>query len=118
MRGHFNQTLSGLVCHPNKEEIVTCGGDCLLSIWDIKEKKQLIYLKLDFSSEALDLTKAGNTLAVGCSNGHVMIYDYNNLKVQQHIKDRTKPITVVKFCPRTKILAIGGKDCLIILYNI
>jgi WD40 repeat protein len=67
----------------------------------------------------LDLTKAGNILAVGCSNGHVMIYDYNkNLTLKQHIKDRTKPITVVKFCPMTKILAIGGQDCLIILYNI
>jgi WD40 repeat protein len=72
MRGHFNKTLSGLVCHPNKHEIVTCGGDCLLAKWNINEKERKFGKKLDFSAEALDITnKGGEYLAVGCSNGHV-----------------------------------------------
>ena len=28
MRGHYDKTLSGLVTHPNREEMVTCGEDC------------------------------------------------------------------------------------------
>jgi len=92
MRGHFSDTLSGLTTHPKLPEVVTCGEDCLLSVWNIETKKQIIKKtrKLDFSAEALDISRDdGDYLAVGCSNGHVQIYDYNNMSLLHHIKDRT-----------------------------
>ena len=78
---------------------------------------------MDFSAEALDITPEGDFLAVGCSNGHVMIYDCSikssdKLTLLHHIKDRTEKITVVKFCPNNKLLAVGGMDTKIIVYNI
>jgi hypothetical protein len=39
MRGHFNEKLSGLTTHPKLPEIVTCGEDCLLSVWNTDTKK-------------------------------------------------------------------------------
>jgi len=39
MRGHSKETLSGLAVHPKLPEIVTCGEDCMLSVWNVDTKR-------------------------------------------------------------------------------
>ena len=35
LRCHFDDELWGLAPHPNRAEVYTFGGDCMLAVWDL-----------------------------------------------------------------------------------
>lgn len=69
MRSHFEGELWGLATHPSKEEFITIGQDNMLAIWDIKNRKQRQFGKLDCPGNVLAYTYDETKLAIGYNNG-------------------------------------------------
>jgi WD40 repeat protein len=78
LRSHHEGELWGLTTHPNKEEFVTVGQDNILAIWDIKQKRQKQYVKLDQIANVASFSNNGKVLALGFINGLVMFLDAEN----------------------------------------
>jgi hypothetical protein len=75
MRGHFEGELWGLCPHPLKKEFITVGQDSMLAIWNIAERRQRKYAKLDCAANVLAYTSDAAMLAIGFINGEVKVLD-------------------------------------------
>ena len=75
MRSHFDSELWGLAVHPTQPRIYTWGRDAMLGVWDLKNRKQICYTKMDTGGDALAMSPDGSHLAVGFLNGRFMILD-------------------------------------------
>jgi hypothetical protein len=56
MRGHSEGMLRGLTVHPKIQQFYTIGEDNLLACWNIKEKKMMSCVKLDYPSRAIHIS--------------------------------------------------------------
>ena len=58
-------------------------------------------------------------MAIGCKNGFVLILNPNDFSsTKKVIKDRKEEISVVKFSPDSKLLAVGAHDSEIFIYSV
>ena len=118
MRSHYDDELWGLAVHPTRSEIYTWGRDCMLGVWDLKQRKQIHYTKLDSGGDVLAFSPDGSLLVLGFLNGSFIVLDAN-LKITTKRRDRAgKAIQVIKFSPDGSICAQGGHDQLIITYDV
>ena len=65
LRNHFDGELQGLAIHPKKAESFTFGQDGLLAQWDLYNRKQIRYAKLDTPGDVVIYSNSGDYLAVG-----------------------------------------------------
>jgi len=91
-----------------------------LACWDIKKRMMLLGVKLDFPAKALHMSPNGKYLAVGCTNGSVLIVDPKSLVVTFTFKDRDKEVSCIKFSPDNDLLAVayGAPSCEILIYSV
>ena len=89
----------------------------MLGVWDVKQRKQIRYSKLESGGDALAFSPDASQLVLGFLNGSFLVLD-SNLKVTIKRRDRPgKAIQVIKFTPDGAICAQGGHDQLIITYD-
>lgn len=115
--GHSDRELWGLAVQPNSDYFYTCGEDYLLAKWSFSQRKQVLIQKLQFEAKVAAVSPDSKYLAVGCCNGHAIIFNTEDLTVKQKIADRSKEISEIKFSPNNLILAVGGHDNRIKIYN-
>ena len=118
IKGHFDEELWGLSTNPTAPEFATIGEDNLLSIWDVRNRKQIKCIRTENSGKICSYSPNGKTLATGFENGNVIIYDSKTLKLMFTIKDRVQEITQIKYSPTGVYLAVGGNDTEIFIYNV
>lgn len=110
MEGHFDKELWGLCVSNSKNEFFTGGEDKLLIKWDASKRRIISKKKLDYPIRCLDINKQ-NVLAVGLTNGIVLLFDGNTLNNLKKIADHKNPdkdvISTVKFSPDGSLLAVG-----------
>lgn len=126
LNSHYSDELWGLACHSTRPEFVTCGEDFLLSKWCLKEKKMLTSKILKYQAKAVAINEKSNKIAVGCTNGRVLILNYLNLELIKDFKVSNKEISEIKFSPgcsslhqssQNEILAVGAHDGKIYVFN-
>ena len=119
LKSHFNNELWGLTPHPNKQEFLTVGRDGVLGMWDVKDKRQMRYAKLDCGADAVAYNFNGTILAIGMRNGYLLAVDnnFNPIAKIQNCK-KGNEITCIKFSPHDKICAVGDKEGKIKLYDL
>ena len=86
-------------------------------------------MKLDHASRAAEFTPDGTLLVVGFGNGKkikgkshakegaLSILNFENFKVLMEKKDANESISIIKFSPSGKIMAVGSDDCCVYLYS-
>lgn len=117
LKGHFDRELWGLSVHPSNDEYVTCGEDFLLAKWNMTARKQIASAMLKFQAKTTDICPKGKSIAVGCTNGTVLIFDYATFKEVKAFKPSAKEISIVRYSPDGSKLAIGSHDARIYIYN-
>ena len=104
--------------HPTKTEMITVGQDAMLAVWDMPTRKQKMNVKLEAGAEAVAYSNNGSHIAVGLTNGKMIIYDTEFNIVRQRSDRKGKTIRVIKYSPDDRILAAGGHDRQIITYDV
>lgn len=110
----------GLAVHPKNQTFFTVGEDQLLAQWDAKKHQMLNWKRLDYHARTIAVHPEGKILAVGCTNGAVLIIDASTLLISLSFKDRDQNITAIKFSPDTGdklALAYGSPHCEIMIYD-
>ena len=111
IRGHWDKELWGLCAHPSENKYFTIGQDKLLAVWDISNRKMINSCNIEKEGMTIACSPDGNELAIGCKEGELIIYDANNLRKIQLIKETVrKSISDVKYSPDGNLLAAGGID--------
>ena len=118
MAGHFEKKIQGMTMVPGKEELITCGEDCMIARWDVNTTKLLKFRHLPFMASKCDVSADGKYLGVGCSNGIFLLLDVESFQEKHKCKDRFKEVSDLKFSPDCKKIAVAGKDNLIIIYDV
>lgn len=126
----------GCTCHPGKDEAATVSQDGYVSIWDLrrhicKRRMQLgNYVPPGIKLICMEFHPFGDDIAIGLSNGELLIIGYLELKVmvKKAIRSNTSSsadlhfvassISQIKYCPNGKYLAVGAKDSCIHIYDI
>lgn len=98
----------------------TIGEDNILACWFIKDRKMLSCIKLDYPSCAIHISRDSKYLAVGSTNGTVLIIDPKTLMPTFNFKDRDAEVSCIKFSFDTEMLAVGhdAPSCDILIYSI
>jgi len=76
MRGHFDGELCGLSVHPTRKEFITVGEDSMLAIWDASHRREKYSILLEYPAKVINISPNGRLIAVGCTNGYTLVYDY------------------------------------------
>lgn len=146
-------------CHPSRDEVATISQDGYICIWDLRRHccKRRMHLGSHLPSGGgggnnavravcMEFQPFGDELAIGMSNGELLIVEYKELKVL--LKKAIKPnsssgnstssntvelhastavstlsqgyssISQVKYCPKANYLAVGAKDTFVYIYDI
>ncbi len=117
LNAHFSKELWGLATHPNKDEFVSVGEDCLLAKWSISEKTLKKSKKLKYQANTCNISPKGKLLAVGCKNGYTLILNYQNFSLIKSKRTSKKEITQTKFSPCGNFLACSSRDAKIYIYS-
>ena len=48
----------------------------------------------------------------------MLIIDYSTKQIMKTLKDRSEPISCLKYSPKNEVLSVGGYDSEIIHYNV
>lgn len=118
--GHYNGNLNGLaVCPPgSSNEYLTCGEDQMIAKWDPKQMTSIQKVRIAFKCSAASISPDCKNVAIGCTNGYTIIFNWSDLKEVHKLTDRGKAISVTRYSPNNKYLAVGGLDNRIRIYDV
>jgi microtubule-associated protein-like 6 len=138
LRGHCNNEVWGLACHPLLPEYVTVGDDMSMRCFDVSTRKMKHVTKLGAVARACAYSNDGSLLAIGFGGrfgkgkepkgGMVRLYRGNHithecptdgsLEILAEVRDATQWISDVKFSADTSTLCVAAHDCKIYIYDV
>lgn len=98
-------------------------------VYDAGTRKIRAVVVTKYSLTCVDVSNDSNLIAIGCSNGYVLIYDLGSNRnkgfrltassnnFSHTIKDRFVSITCVRFSKCNNWLSVGAEDSVIINYH-
>ena len=110
LRNHFEGPLQGLAIHPKKAEVFTFGQDGLLAQWDLHNRRQIRYAKLDTPGDVVTYSNSGDYLVIGMENGSIIVLDSKMKPVAKRVDRHGQKITCIKFSPNDYVCAVGATD--------
>ena len=131
VKGHSEETLSGLSMRPDGRVYATVGDDSTLRLWDIETMKLLSSFRLEMSSRACTYNPDGSMIAIGfglptkkhakeCHGKWVILgidEISNSFRTLLHNRQSRKMITVIKWARDGEHIAVGSEDCKVYLYR-
>ena len=128
IRGHCNDELWGIACHPTKPEFVTVGDDKTLRKWSVGDRKMIKSASIGVMARAVAYDPTGNFIAVGFGgrvgtgkqkqDGLVRVYNDCNFSMLFEAADAKQWISDIKFSPDGLSLAVGSHNRSIYLYSV
>jgi WD40 repeat protein/Ca2+-binding EF-hand superfamily protein len=127
IQGHCADELWGLAMHPFQAEFCTVGDDCTVRIWNGTTFKLERMVKLDTMARSCAYSPDGANIVVGLGgdvgrgknkkDGAWLVLNQSDLTVAYETRDSKEWISVVKYSPDGKTIAVGSTDRGIYLYN-
>lgn len=118
-QAHCRGEAWGLDVHPAKIQFVTTGDDGSIRLWDAPTRSLLAVhdWASDGKPRAVAFSNDGNHIVVGTSDGKLRVLTGALENVVTTWKCSSKAVQVVKFSPDGRILAIGGHDSTLHVYD-
>eukprot|EP01042_Synura_sphagnicola_P000320 gene320-331_t len=112
VEGHYEERgeLWGLAVHPSKNHFVTAGDDCMVRIWDAKNRVPLSAVSVGQKCRAVAYSHDGIQIAVGSQNGHLKVLSADLTRERLDCQITTKAIQVLSYSPDNETLAVGAHD--------
>ncbi|CAH1155979.1 unnamed protein product [Phaedon cochleariae] len=113
--GHGRQ-LWGLAVHPDDEVFATAGHDKNIALW---RKNKLIWVtQVSFECITLNFHPFGVALAVGSTEGHLIIINSETGVVVNTIRVCGSPLNCVAFNPSGELIAIASQNGSLYLFRV
>ena len=109
--------LRGLTSHPFLPQFVTAGDDKTLRVVDMYQRRQIAVWNVSSKARSVSYSPDGTLIACGFQGGGFIVFETasgNELIAKKH---RREEISVLKFSPDKRWLAVGSHDNFIDLYD-
>ncbi|KDO20459.1 hypothetical protein SPRG_14331 [Saprolegnia parasitica CBS 223.65] len=117
IEGHAGGELWGLAPHPEKQQFVTAGDDGTVRLWDGPNRTLLAKQSMPKKWRAVAMSPDGTHIAVGANDGSVVVLkEALDGDVVADLRVSLKAISVLRYAPDGKTLAVGSHDQRIYLF--
>uniref|UniRef100_A0A673C2D3 EMAP like 1 n=1 Tax=Sphaeramia orbicularis TaxID=375764 RepID=A0A673C2D3_9TELE len=116
-QGHTDE-LWGLAVHPWKSQVLTCGYDRQVCLWD-SSTHQLIWTKnIEDAAQSAGFHPSGAVVAIGTQTGRWMVLDTDSKDLVTVHTDGNEQLSTMRYGPDGNFLAIGSHDNYIYIYAV
>ncbi|WP_129714526.1 WD40 repeat domain-containing protein [Pedobacter sp. SYP-B3415] len=106
-----NKAVFALQGIPQKNELVSCGEDGILTVWSADSLQHLYQLQVSpATARCLALSPGGQELAVGSKDNLIRIYDTTDYSLRAEIAGHQGPVTSLRYAPDGTWLLSGSRD--------
>ncbi|XP_052001277.1 echinoderm microtubule-associated protein-like 1 isoform X2 [Xyrauchen texanus] len=116
-QGHTDE-LWGLTVHPLKQQLLTCGHDKLVCLWDSGSHQPIWTKSLEDGAQSAVFHPSGATVAIGTQTGRWLVLDTESKDLVTMHTDGNEQLSVMRFSPDGNFLAIGSHDNYIYIYAV
>ncbi|XP_051578111.1 echinoderm microtubule-associated protein-like 1 isoform X7 [Myxocyprinus asiaticus] len=116
-QGHTDE-LWGLTVHPLKQQLLTCGHDKLVCLWDSGSHQPIWTKTLEDSAQSAVFHPSGAMVAIGTQTGRWLVLDTESKDLVTMHTDGNEQLSVMRFSPDGNFLAIGSHDNYIYIYAV
>ncbi|CAH0386777.1 unnamed protein product [Bemisia tabaci] len=113
--GHSRQLL-GLAVHPDDELFATAGTDKAIALW--RRHKFLWTTQVAFECVSLSFHPFGVALAVGSTEGHLLIMSAENGATVSTVRVCGSPLNCLGYNPAGDMIAIGSQNGSVYLFRV
>uniref|UniRef100_A0A3Q3WD54 EMAP like 5 n=1 Tax=Mola mola TaxID=94237 RepID=A0A3Q3WD54_MOLML len=119
-QGHMEGEVWGLAPHPLLPVCATVSDDKTLRLWETSANHRMVAVrKLKRGSRCCAFSPDGKALAVGLSDGGVLVVNADTLEDLLSFHHRRDAISDVRFTPDPgKFLAVASHDSFVDIYNV
>uniref|UniRef100_A0A8C4QU63 Echinoderm microtubule-associated protein-like 2 n=1 Tax=Eptatretus burgeri TaxID=7764 RepID=A0A8C4QU63_EPTBU len=116
-RGHTDEVW-GLAAHLSRDLVLTCGADKQVFLWDTVKHQLIWSVILEEPARSADFHPTEARVAIGTYSGRWFVLDAETGEVVTQHTDGDEKLSVVRYSPDGKYLAIGSHDNYLYLYNV
>ncbi|MEX1188840.1 MAG: WD40 repeat domain-containing protein [Bacteroidia bacterium] len=103
----------------DKGIIYACGGDGLLSVWDLKSFECMQTIACGSGKlRQMALSPKGDLLAIACGDNQIRLLDTETNQIINSWKAHEMSVNSVCFSPSGDVLLSGGKDAYLNVWNV
>nr|XP_033956112.1 echinoderm microtubule-associated protein-like 6 [Pseudochaenichthys georgianus] len=119
VQGHMEGEVWGLAPHPLLHVCATVSDDKTLRLWETSSNHRMVAVrKLRRGGRCCSFSPDGKALAVGLSDGGVMVVNADTLEDLLSFNHRRDAISDIRFTPDSgKFLAVASHDGFVDIYN-
>ncbi|XP_038164228.1 echinoderm microtubule-associated protein-like 6 isoform X4 [Cyprinodon tularosa] len=119
VQGHMEGEVWGLAAHPLLPVCVTVSDDKTLCLWETSANHRMVAVrKLKRGGRCCSFSPDGKALAVGLSDGGVLVVNADTLEDLLSFHHRKDAISDIRFSPDPgKYLAVASHDSFVDIYN-
>ncbi|XP_035982199.1 echinoderm microtubule-associated protein-like 6 isoform X1 [Fundulus heteroclitus] len=120
VQGHMEGEVWGLAAHPLLPVCVTVSDDKTLRLWETSANHRMVAVrKLKRGGRCCSFSPDGKALAVGLSDGGVLVVNADTLEDLLSFHHRRDAISDIRFSPDPgKYLAVASHDSFVDIYNV
>uniref|UniRef100_A0A3P9P894 EMAP like 6 n=1 Tax=Poecilia reticulata TaxID=8081 RepID=A0A3P9P894_POERE len=120
VQGHMEGEVWGLAAHPLLPVCVTVSDDKTLRLWETSANHRMVAVrKLKRGGRCCSFSPDGKALAVGLSDGAVLVVNADTLEDLLSFHHRRDAISDVRFSPDPgKYLAVASHDSFVDIYHV
>ena len=91
---------------------ITTSEDKTIRFWNLETKRQSNFIKIneDIKPTCSTISRSENYLAIGFNSGNIKFYSTLDFQIGKDLKERTDPITAIKFSKDDDLIACATKD--------
>ena len=117
-QGHGPGELWGLTCSPVANRAATYSDDGTVRIWDLDTYGMIAAKNIGSAGRAIVYPPDGSVLAIGQTDGGVIVLDAETLEQNAAFKHRKQNISDLKFDPFGRYLAVGSHENAVDIYSL
>ncbi|KAK5621436.1 Echinoderm microtubule-associated protein-like 3 [Crenichthys baileyi] len=117
VQGHLDE-MWGLATHPSQDIFLSCSHDRHVCLWNTEKHNLDWCITLEEYGLCGDFCPSGSVVTVGLNTGRWVVLDLVTREVICESTDGNEQLSVMRYSPDGRFLAVGSHDNFIYIYNV